>query len=150
MRLFPALLLLAAALAGCRRADDGLRAPAPWFTIGKGPAGYTSLDTSRIVPEGPRRLVWIRTDYLEPDSAPRARGGGVVRTRETRHRLDCGARTAGELETVLRDSAGAQIGASQAPAAGPRPFDAYPRGADIFPFVCNAISIAARHRRQGR
>ncbi|HEU0300667.1 MAG TPA: surface-adhesin E family protein [Longimicrobium sp.] len=143
------LLLAAASLGGCKQADAPLRAPAPWFTIGRGPAGYTSVDTSRIVPDGPRRLVWIRTDYLEPDSAPRARGG-AVRTLEARHRLDCGARTTGELETVLRDSAGARIGGSSDSPAEARPFAAHPRGAEIFPFVCNAISIAARHRAQGR
>lgn len=142
------LLLAAAALAGCGRDDMPLRAPAPWFTIGRGPSGYTSVDTSRVVPDGPRRLVWVRTDYLEPDSAPRV-PGQVVRTAEVRHQLDCGARTTGEIETILRDSTGAQVGGSQTPAES-RPFDAHPGGADFFPFVCNAISIADRHRRQGR
>lgn len=143
-----AALLSLAVLAGCQRENAPLRAPAPWFTIGRGPAGYTSVDTSRIVAEGPRRLVWVRTDYLAPDSAPKV-PGGIVRTAEVRHRLDCGARTTGEMETILRDSAGARVGGSQAPAE-PRPFDAHPGGAKIFPFVCNAISIAARHRAQGR
>lgn len=149
MRHAAGVLLIGLALAGCRRDDMPVRAPAPWFTIGRGPAGYTSVDTSRIVADGPRRLVWVRTDYLTADSAPRV-PGRTVRTRETRHRLDCGARTAGELETVLRDSAGAQIGGSSPPAAEPRSFAAHPGGAEIFPFVCNAISIAARHRAQGR
>ncbi|HEX2078595.1 MAG TPA: surface-adhesin E family protein [Longimicrobium sp.] len=143
------LLLAAAALGGCTRDNAPTRPPAPWFTIGRGPAGYTSVDTSRIVPDGPRRLVWVRTDYLMPDSAPRV-PGRVVRTLETRHRLDCGARTTGEMETILRDNAGAQIGGAKKPAAESRPFAAYPNGATIFPFVCNAISIADRHRRQGR
>lgn len=125
------------------------RAPAPWFTIGKGPAGYTALDTSRIVPDGPRRIVWLRTDYLAADSAPKV-PGAAVKVRETRHRLDCGARTVGDMETILRDSLEKPLGQVPAASGAARPFASHPYGAKVFPTVCNAISIAARHRKQGR
>jgi hypothetical protein len=126
---------------------EGL-APAPWFTIGKGPVGYTSLDTTRIQSDGPRRIVWVRTDFLAPDSAPKV-PGAAVKARETRHTLDCGARRVTDLETILRDSAGTPVGGSVAGGVA-RTFEAHPYGRKMFPTVCNAISITARHRQQGR
>ena len=146
------LLLLASTLlvlpaCGSDVTPEGL-APAPWFTIGKGPVGYTALDTSRIQSEGSRRVVWVRTEFLAPDSAPKV-PGAAVKARETRHALECGTRRVTDLETILRDSMGKPIGTS--PAGGvARPFEAHPYGPKMFPTVCNAISITARHRKQGR
>ncbi|HEY7770304.1 surface-adhesin E family protein [Longimicrobium sp.] len=147
----PWLLLLSSLLVlsacGSDVTPEGL-APAPWFTIGKGPVGYTALDTSRIQSEGSRRIVWVRTEFLEPDSAPRL-PGAVVKARETRHALDCGVRRVTDLETILRDSVGKPL--AESPAAGvARAFEAHPYGPKMFPTVCNAISITARHREQGR
>lgn len=126
---------------------EGL-APAPWFTIGKGPVGYTSLDTSRIQSDGSRRIVWVRTDFLAPDSAPKV-PGAVVKARETHHVLDCGARRVTDLETILRNSVDKPLAESSAGGA-PRAFETHPYGPKMFPTVCNAISITARHRQQGR
>lgn len=123
-------------------------APAPWFTIGKGPAGYTAMDTSRIESDGSQRIVWLRTDYPAADSAPKV-PGAAVKVRESRHRLDCGARNVTDLETILRDSVGKPVGGSNTGGAA-RPFDTHPYGARMFPTACNAISVAARHRQQGR
>jgi hypothetical protein len=114
--IIPAIL----ALSGCGSdvTPEGL-APAPWFTIGKGPVGYTSLDTSRIQSDGQRRIVWVRTDFLAPDSAPKV-PGAAVDARESRHVLECGIRRVTDLETILRDSVGKPVGdrpreASRAP-----------------------------------
>ncbi len=126
---------------------EGL-APAPWFTIGKGPVGYTSLDTSRIQSEGARRIVWVRTDFLAPDSAPKV-PGAAVKARETRHVLECGTRRVTDLETILRDTVGKPLGGSTTGGIA-RTFEAHPYGPRMFPTVCNAISITARHRKQGR
>lgn len=136
-------------MAACRAPDPGTYAPAPWLTIGKGPAGYTALDTARIEVDGSGRVVWLRTDYLAADSAPKV-PGTMVAVRETRHRVECGARTVGDLETVLRDDAEKPVRQDPAPGAAPRPFDAHPYGKKVFPTVCNAISMAAEHRKRGR
>lgn len=144
------LTLAAGALAACGSevTPQGL-APAPWFTIGKGPAGYTSVDTARVAAEGSQRVLWVRTDYLDPDSAP-ASPGGVVKVRETQHRVNCGARTVADLAMVFRDSAGAELGGAAVPAGAPVAFDAHPYGKGVFPTVCNALTIADGHRRRGR
>lgn len=139
--------LLVLSACGSDVTPEGL-APAPWFTIGKGPVGYTALDTSRIQSDGPRRIVWVRTEFLEPDSAPKMPGAGV-KARETRHILECGARRVTDLETILRDSVGKPLAESSAGGVA-RAFEAHPYGPKMFPTVCNAISITARHRQQGR
>ena len=143
--IIPAILALSACGSGAT--PEGLP-PAPWFTIGGGPVGYTSLDSSRIQSDGPRRIVWVRMDFLAPDSAPRV-PGAVVKARETRHVLDCGARRVTDLETILRDSTGKPLGGSTTGGVA-RTFEAHPYGPRMFPTVCNAISITATHREQGR
>ena len=143
--IIPAILALSAC--GGDVTPQGLP-PAPWFTIGKGPVGYTALDTSRIQSDGPRRIVWVRTEFLAPDSAPRV-PGAVVKARETHHVLDCGARRVTDLETILRDSTGKPLAESSAGGVA-RTFEAHPYGPRMFPTVCNAISITATHREQGR
>ncbi len=138
------LLILSACGRGAT--PEGLP-PAPWFTIGGGAVGLTSLDSSRIQSDGPRRIVWVRTDFLLPDSAPKV-PGAVVKARETRHVLDCGARRVTDLETILRDSVGKPLAESAGGVA--RTFEAHPYGPRMFPTVCNAITITATHREQGR
>lgn len=110
--LFPVLVL---ALAGCK-APDVPRSPAPWITLGASKDIVTSMDTSRIVAERNTRVVWIR----QTEAAAR---------KESRHRVDCGARTVTDLD------------------AGPtRPFKDHPYGPRVFATVCNAIGNLATKR----
>jgi len=119
----PFLLLL---LGGCK-ASDIPRSPAPWITLGAGNGVVTSLDTARIVAERNTRVVWIRQTQVVRDSA-----AGPVRAtshKESRHRVDCGARTVTDLD------------------AGPtRPFKEHPYGPRVFATVCNAIGNLATKR----
>ena len=116
-RIAPAALLLA--LGACK-APDVPRSPAPWVTLGASNHIVTSLDTSRIVVEPTSRIVWVRQAR-----AARTEQGvatGALHS-ETRHRIDCGARTVTDLE----------------PAGATHPFDRHPFGKRVFPTVCNAL-----------
>lgn len=146
------IVLAAAALAACggSRSPMPPRAAAPWMTIGRATSTYSSVDTSRIVIEGNRRVVWVRADSLAVDTAAPVAGTGTVHIRETQHRVDCGARTVEDLATIVRDGSGRQTGASATPAAPPRAFASHPFGTRFFPTVCEAISVTARNRERER
>ncbi|HEX8362476.1 MAG TPA: hypothetical protein VF613_20315 [Longimicrobium sp.] len=121
-----ATAVLALALAGCK-APDVPRSSAPWITLGAGKGVVTSLDTSRIVAERTTRVVWIRQTQVVRDSA--AGPARATSHKESRHRVDCGARTVTDLD------------------AGPtRPFKDHPHGPRVFATVCNAIGNLATKR----
>ncbi len=120
------LPLLVLVLAGCK-APDVPRSPAPWITLGAGNGVVTSLDTSRIVAERNTRVVWIRQTQVVRDSA--AGPARATSHSETRHRINCGARTVTDLDS------------------GPtRPFKDHPYGPRVFATVCNAIGNLATKR----
>ncbi|MBB4638758.1 hypothetical protein [Longimicrobium terrae] len=147
------IVLSAAALAACgggSRSPMPPRAAPPWMTIGRATATFSSVDTSRIVTEGNRRVVWVRADSLEVDTTAAVAGTGRVHIRETQHRVDCGARTVEDLATILRDGSGKQTGGGAEPAAAPRPFASHPFGMRFFPTVCEAIGVAVRNRERER
>ncbi|CAA9351210.1 MAG: hypothetical protein AVDCRST_MAG68-3701 [uncultured Gemmatimonadetes bacterium] len=120
------LPLLVLVLGGCK-ASDIPRSPAPWITLGASKDIVTSLDTSRIVAERTTRVVWVRQTHAVRDSA----GAPAKSTsqKESRHRVDCGARTVTDLD------------------AGPtRPFKEHPYGPRVFATVCNALGNLATKR----
>jgi hypothetical protein len=121
------------------------RATAPWMTIGRSTQVYTSLDTSRIVSEGSKRVVWVRTDSLVLDTVA-ANGTGTVLTRESQHRVDCGTAKVQDMAVIQRDGAGRLTGGTPAPVGGERAFASHPFGQRVFPTVCEAIGVAARNR----
>ncbi len=124
VRLPFAVLLLA--LGGCKGSDIP-RSPAPWITLGASKDIVTSLDTSRIVAERNTRVVWVRQTHAVRDSA--GAPAKATTQKESRHRVDCGARTVTDL------------------VAGPtRPFKVHPYGPRVFATVCNAIGNLATKR----
>ncbi len=113
LRVIPLFAVLA--LPACK-APDVPRSPAPWITLGASKGTVTSLDTSRIVLERSTRVVWVRQKQASGQT-------------ETRHRVDCGARTVTDLDS------------------GPtRPFGEHPYGKRVFATVCNALGNLATKR----
>ncbi|HEY0154812.1 MAG TPA: surface-adhesin E family protein [Longimicrobium sp.] len=113
--------------------------PAPWVAFHDGGGALASVDTSRLTVRDGVADVWLRFDYVEPDSME---GGEPFHRVDVHQRITCAAERVDDLVMETRDTTGRMI--DQAPGSRWHTFGEHPFGEYIFPALCKRLPELAR------
>lgn len=142
--MLPILLLACLRPSVCTAQDAGAR-DGRWVRLGSSTDPRVYLDSSRVEITDGKHMVWLWLQRTAPVTSPvdPAPAWGM----RTRHRLDCAARLAEEVEMlILRDREGAQLDTISLNGSRRKSFAEHPLGQNVLPQACAWLS---RHRPVG-
>lgn len=133
-------LLASALLVGSAGCGSGLPdPPAPWVAFHEGGGALASMDTSRLSVRDGVADVWLRFDFVQPDSME---GGEPFHRVDVHQRITCAAERVDDIVMEIRDTTGRLI--DRGPGTRWHTFREHPFGQYVFPALCKRLPKLAR------